>query len=403
MLALNPGTLMEALDMPARSHWWFRALLLAVLLPAGLARVPVLAAQDEAEHATPWRLSYFPYIAGLANDGPAYFLRARYWQPAEYEARNTYTAALDGAVGATSEGSRLALLRFRAPGLWKDWRLDALVGAERLVRYGYFGLGNATEKNDDLVTEDTPFIYRVRRIRYEGRVEVTRRISGPFHAALRAAAVDMKYTTLPGPALFINDFGEGLDEDEVSGRLALLYDTRNNEYNTTRGLFAEAGVQVGDAEDSYTRVYGVVAGYYPVREGTVIAGRLGGSGTEGTPTLYARASVPAWDREIPVLGGENSHRSFDTGRFLGDGTLFANLEVRHDLFPFGDLGSVTLVGFLDAGRVFEDESFRLTTEDLHVGGGGGVAVRILRTAIFVFNFAGGPDGFNFSFGNGWMF
>lgn len=403
MLALNPGTLMEALDMPARSHWWFRALLLAVLLPAGLARVPVLAAQDEAEHGTPWRLSYFPYIAGLANDGPAYFLRARYWQPAEYEARNTYTAALDGAVGATSEGSRLALLRFRAPGLWKDWRLDALVGAERLVRYGYFGLGNATEKNDDLVTEDTPFVYRVRRIRYEGRVEVTRRISGPFHAALRAAAVDMKYTTLPGPALFINDFGEGLDEDEVSGRLALLYDTRNNEYNTTRGLFAEAGVQVGDAEDSYTRVYGVVAGYYPVREGTVIAGRLGGSGTEGTPTLYARASVPAWDREIPVLGGENSHRSFDTGRFLGDGTLFANLEVRHDLFPFGDLGSVTLVGFLDAGRVFEDESFRLTTEDLHVGGGGGVAVRILRTAIFVFNFAGGPDGFNFSFGNGWMF
>ena len=305
-------------------------------------------------------------------------------------------------MGATSEGSRLALLRFRAPGLWKDWRLDALVGAERLVRYGYFGLGNATEKNDDLVTEDTPFIYRVRRIRYEGRVEVTRRISGPFHAALRAAAVDMKYTTLPGPALFINDFGERLDEDEVSGRLALLYDTRNNEYNTTRGLFAEAGVQVGDAEESYTRVYGVFTGYYPVREGTVIAGRLGGSGTEGTPTLYARASVPAWDREIPVLGGENSHRSFDTGRFLGDGTLFANLEVRHDLFPFGDLGSVTLVGFLDAGRVFEDE-FRLTTEDLHVGGGGGVAVRILRTAIFVFNFAGGPDGFNFSFGSGWMF
>ena len=192
MLALNPGTLMEALDMPARSHWWFRALLLAVLLPAGLARVPVLAAQDEAEHGTPWRLSYFPYIAGLANDGPAYFLRARYWQPAEYEARNTYTAALDGAVGATSEGSRLALLRFRAPGLWKDWRLDALVGAERLVRYGYFGLGNATERNDDLVTEDTPFLYRVRRIRYEGRVEVTRRIRGPFHAALRAAAVDMR-------------------------------------------------------------------------------------------------------------------------------------------------------------------------------------------------------------------
>ena len=253
------------------------------------------------------------------------------------------------------------------------------------------------------MTEETPFLYRVRRIRYEALAEVTRRIRGPFHVALQGAVVDLRYTTLPGPSLFINDFGEGLEEDEISGRLALLYDTRNNEYNTTRGLYAEVGVLAGDAQESFSRTYGVVAGYYPIREGTVVAGRLGGAGSGGTATLYSRASVPTWDREVPVLGGENSHRAFDTGRYLGDGTLFANLEVRHDVLPFGDLGAVTVVGFLDAGRVFEEESFRLTTEDLHVGGGGGVAIRVLRTAIFVLNFAGGPDGFNFSFGNGWMF
>jgi hypothetical protein len=394
----------EALDMPARSNpWCARALLLLVLLPAALVRAPLLAAQDEPEHGTPWRFSYFPYIAGMANDAPAFFLRGRYWQPAEYEARNTYTAALDAAAGATFEGSRLAVVRFRAPGLWKDWRLDALLGAERLARYGYFGLGNDTDYDEDLVTEDTPYLYRVRRIRYEGRVEVTRRIHGPFHAALRGSLADIRYTTPPGPSRFIEDFGEGLDEDEVSGRLALLYDTRNNEYNTTRGFFGELGVQAGDAEESFSRIYGLVTGYYPIREGTVVAARLGGSGTGGSPTLYDRASIPAWDQEVPVLGGENSHRAFDTGRYLGDGTLFANFEVRHDVFPFGDLGALTLLAFLDAGRVFEDESFRLTTEDLHVGGGGGVAVRLMRTAIFVLNFAGGPDGYNFSFGNGWMF
>jgi hypothetical protein len=38
-----------------------------------------------------------------------------------------------------------------------------------------------------------------------------------------------------------------------------------------------------------------------------------------------------------------------------------------------------------------------------VGGGGGIALRILRSSIFAFNFAGGPDGFNFSVGSGWMF
>lgn len=104
-----------------------------------------------------------------------------------------------------------------------------------------------------------------------------------------------------------------------------------------------------------------------------------------------------------MLGGQYSHRGLDYGRLTGRGTLFGNLEVRHDLLPFGDLGAVTLIAFLDAGRVFEGEDFRLTTNDLKVGGGGGIGLRILRSSIFTFNFGTGPDGFNFSVGSGWMF
>jgi outer membrane protein assembly factor BamA len=397
---------MEALDMPARSHRWrsVRAFLLAALPLALLAGASELAAQDdEAEHRSSWRLSYFPYISGMANDGPVLSARTRYWQPAAYEARTTYTAALDAAAGVSLRGSRYAAVRFRAPGLWKDWRVDGSLVAERQARWGYFGLGNDTEYEKDLVSDATPFLFRVRRIRYEGRAEVTRRIRGPLQAALRADVASVRFTTLPGPSRFVDDFGDGLEQDEFGGRLALLYDTRDIEFNTTRGLFAEVGAQVGHAHESYSRLYGVIAGYYPVREGTVVAARLLGSGMGGTPTLYARSNIPTWNDQVPVLGGEYSHRSFDTGRFVGKGALLANLEVRHDVLPFGDLGALTVLAFLDAGRVFEGESFRLTTDDLHVGGGGGVAIRILRSTIFVFNFAGGPDGFNFSLGNGWMF
>jgi hypothetical protein len=396
---------MEALDMPARSHRWCfaRAFLVAALF-AALARVPELAAQDEeSEHRTPWRLSYFPYISGMANDGPVISARARYWQPAPYEARTTYSAALDAAAGVSFRGTRHAAVRFRAPGLWKDWRVDGSLVAERLARWGYFGRGNDTEYDKDLITEATPFLFRVRRIRYEGRAEVTRRIRGPLNVAFRADVANVKFTTLPGPSRFESDFGGDLEQDEIAGRLALVFDTRDTEFNTLRGLFAEAGVQVGDADESYSRLYGVIAGYYPVREGTVVAARIVGSGTGGTPTLYARSNLPTWNDQVPVLGGEYSHRSFDTGRFVGDGVLFGNLEVRHDILPFGDLGALSVLAFLDAGRVFEGDSFRLTTDDLHVGGGGGIALRILRSTIFVFNFAGGPDGFNFSLSNGWMF
>jgi len=364
-----------------------------------------LSAQDsdEKDSGSPWRLSYFPYLSGGANDGPVISARARYWQPAEYEARNTYTAALDGGAGFTFRGGRYIGGRFHAPLLWPGWRLDGSVLAERLVRFGYFGLGNDTEKDDDLVTEANPFLYRARRVRYRGHLEVTREIHGPFRVAVQGTVEEDRFTALPGPSHFLTDFGDEREQDDVSGRLALVYDTRDNEYNTHQGLLLEAGAQAGSGNDGYTRIYSILRGYFTVQEGTMIAARLVGSGTGGTPTLEARYTLPGWERPVPVLGGEYSHRSFDTGRFAGTGTLFGNLEVRHDLLPFGDLGALTLLAFLDAGRVFEGEGFRLTTDDLKVGGGGGIALRILRSTIFVFNFAGGPDGFNFSVGNGWMF
>lgn len=376
----------------------FRLLVLLLLGASALG-----AQESDSPSRSPWRLSYFPFISGGANDGPILSARLRYWQPAEYDDRVTARAALDVGAGISPQGSRYVAVKFSAPLVWEGWRLQAGTGAERLVRFGYFGLGNDTQKNDDLVDETDPFLYRVRRTRYKAVAEVTRQIKGPLAVAFQADLESAKFTTLPGPSLFDDDFGGELKQDDVAGRLALVYDTRDIEYNTHQGVLLEAGVQHGSGGDGYTRLYGVFRGYLSVREGTVIAARVAGSGMGGSPTLNARFTLPAWEDWISVLGGETSHRSLDTGRLAGRGTLFGNLEVRHDLLPFGDLGAVTLLAFVDAGRVFEEESWRLTTDDLKVGGGGGVALRILRSTIFTFNFAGGPDGFNFEVGSGWMF
>ena len=376
-----------------------------MLVPLLIQTSTLLAQEsdDDSEYQSPWRLSYFPFISAGDNDGPLISMRARYFQPAEYEARNTYVAAADAAVGFTARGGRYAVAQFQGPLRWPGWRFQGGALAERLVRFGYFGLGNDTEKDSDLLTDDDPFLYRVRRIRYRGEAEVTRRIHGPLQVALQGAFEQVRFTTLPGPSLFQEDFGEGIKEDDATARLAVVYDTRDNEYNTHRGLLLEAGALVGSGNDGYTRIYSILRGYLMPREGTVIAARLAGSGMGGTPTLNARYTLPGWERGVTVVGGEWSQRAFDTGRFAGEGALFGNLEVRHDLLPLGDLGAVTLLGFIDAGRVFEGESFRLTTEDLHVGGGGGFAVRVLRSTIFVFNFAGGGDEFNFTMSTSWMY
>jgi outer membrane protein assembly factor BamA len=379
--------------------------------PAHAPPAPTTAVADttppvpvEPERAARWRTSWFPYLAGGANDSPVFSFRVRHWQPAEYEARTTYTAAFDAAAGIALRGSRFIGAQFRAPGKWVGWRAVAQGVAERQSRYGYFGLGNTTTFDKDAVGPAAPYLYRMRRTRYRALGEVTRRISGPLQVALQGEVEHARFTSLPGPSVFATDFPPGeLRQDDVAGRLALVYDTRDNEYNTHQGLLLEAGTQVGSGGDGYTRQYAILRGYLQVREGTVLAARLAGSGMGGRPSLDARFVLPGWEQPVPVLGGQYSHRGLDFGRLTGRGTLFGNFEVRHDLLPFGDLGAVTLLAFLDAGRVFEQEDFKLTTKDLKVGGGGGVALRILRSTIFTFNFAGGPDGFNFSIGNGWMF
>jgi outer membrane protein assembly factor BamA len=372
-----------------------------LVLLALLSAQPAFAQGEDS--GVPWRTSYFPYLSGGSNDGPVFNFRVRYWQAAEYEDRVTANAALNAEAGITPRGGRHAYVQFRAPQILQGWRFDAKVGAAREVRFGYFGLGNDTEYDRNAVTDAQPFLYRMRRTRYRGVVEVTRQLRGPLMLAVLGDVERARFTSLPGPSLFATDFGpDELRQTDVSGRVALVYDTRDNEFNTHQGLLLEAGTQVGSGGDGYTRLYTVLRGYLTVREGTVVAARIGASGIGGTPSLDARFRIPGWEKEIPVLGGEYSHRSLDTGRLAGRHALFGNLEVRHDLLSFGDLGAITLIGFTDAGRVFE-ENFRLTADDLKVGGGGGVALRILRSTIFTFNFAGGPDGFNFSVGSGWMF
>jgi outer membrane protein assembly factor BamA len=356
------------------------------------------------EPSARWRTSWFPYLAGGANDTPVLSLRIRHWQPAEYEERSTYTAALNGDAGIAPRGSRYVSVSYKAPAYWDGWRLSLLGVMERQARYGYFGLGNDTEFDKDADTDDTPFPYRMRRTRYRVLAEVTRRIKGPLHAALLTGYTRARFSSLPGPSAFAADFPSGdFTQGDFSGRLALFYDTRDNEYNPHQGLLLEAGTQAGSGGNGYTREYAILRGYVQVREGTVLAARIAGSGMGGTSSLDARFTLPGWEKEIPVLGGEYSHRGLDFGRRSVRGTLFGNFEVRHDLLPFGDLGAISLVAFLDAGRVFESEGFKLTTDDMKVGGGGAVAFRILRSTIVTFNFAGGPDGFNFSVGNGWMF
>jgi len=394
-----------------------RGALLGLLCAGGLLAARPLAAQEEPN---PWRISDFPYLMGDPTSGLLIIGHIQYAREADYDSRVPYDGYLGLEAAWGTRSSRFAILKYRAPSLLSGWRFAGDLGAVREGKFGYYGQGPGGEGGFDL---DSPTdFFRVHRTRYYVRGEVTRRLSKQLSAAVAAGAVHYRYAPLSDGDAFRTDFFDSpLTGTDVTGRVSLVFDTRNNELVPTKGLLLEAGLYAGSGKfeqrnlasggggpvssfsgSGYTGGYTHLRAYFSPRSGTILAGRVALRGLSGNAPLDARYQMPGWERDVTVYGGADSHRSFVRGRFVGRGVLLSSLEVRHTLIDIGDYGAITILAFLDAGRVFEGAP-SVTLSKWTVGGGGGLGVKVIRSALLTFNFAGGPDGFTFSMGNGWAF
>lgn len=369
---------------------------------SGTAAIP---APDSVKAPIPlWRNSVLPFIGGQPNDGPAFGVLAQRRMTTPVDDIVTSRAELQLNGGFTLKGGYFGYLTFYAPRLLRKWRFNGLFSVVRQVRYGYLGLGNNTAYDPGLVTDDDPFLYRMQREQVLLSGEVTRRIGRRLGIALQVAGTRDRFRALEGESVFRSDFGEEVTETDYWARFALVYDTRDLEWDTRRGLLLEAGMQYGLFREDYQRAYVILRGYQPLGPRTVLAGRAMGAALSGTPTLNARFSVPGWERNVFVLGGEDSHRGLVNGRYLGNDVLLANGEIRHWLWTWRPGFELGAIGWVDAGRVFEGEAFSLTLQDWKVGAGVGVAIRAMRSNIFTVTLGGaGGEGANLTFKSGWMF
>lgn len=384
-----------------RFHRWL-ALALLGILPAAVG------AQE------PWKDSYYPYVLKGPNDKTSLVFHYHYGQAADYEDRVPFNGSLSLEAGANADGSRFGMARFKAPRLVDGWRFQLETGYVRENRFGYFGLGN--DAPEEAAGPGQPYESRVGRSRFLARGDITRELVGPLSVNLGLAYVNADYRPLPGNSRFQNDHtlvppclptelcvSTPVDagSSDFTGRLALVLDTRDSEFLTTRGVLVEGGVLFGTGGEGYSGYYGIARGFVPLWMGAVLGGRFMGRHLSDETTLDARYDVTSWERTTPVLGGPESHRSFIYGRYAGRDLILGNLELRQTILDLADFGAIGVTGFLDAGRV--REGYDNESNDLRVGGGGGIFLRILRSTQLGFNFAGGPDGFLFSMGTGWNF
>jgi hypothetical protein len=351
----------------------------------------------------PWRTSYFPYITGAGGD---IFLAARVrpWLPAAFEDRVTYRAAVSFDGGAGLHGSWFTTARFDAPLLWPKWRLVVFGEAAQANRLGFYGFGNNTEHDKALIDSTEPNYFRVQRVSFDGFVEVSRRLLSRVFLAGRFGLDHSRFSALEGPSVFQSTYGAEVEGTDMTGRLALVWDSRSNEFNPRSGILAEGGYELGrSGGEGYQRAYGRIKGYLPLRPSTVLAARVAASNITGTPSFNSRFEIPTWEDPIAVYGGYSSNRGFPGGRFVGSGVVFGSVELRQDFLPIGELAAGSLVLFMDAGRVFEGDNFTFDGKAMHVAGGIGLAARLLRSTIFTANAAKAGEGWHFSAGANWAF
>lgn len=184
----------------------------------------------------------------------------------------------------------------------------------------------------------------------------------------------------------------------VSERVTLVYDKRNQEFTPSAGTYVRLRAEYNQMSsgsgplvaDDWARFEAIGTQYWssPGQRYTLVA-RNEWQLTTGDGDL------PFWAQ--PTLGGARNLRAFGEGRFHGDNSVYASMELRIQVMHVVVIGmpmDVELSPFVDAGQVFDDSfggKFNVNP---------GMSMRVLNrpNVGLVVNWAYGQDGGQFTGG-----
>jgi len=322
-------------------------------------------------------------------------------QPERYNASFSFTAA------ASTVGSYRVLLLADMPAWWDGWRVTAAAFAVRFNRLGYFGLGNGTSWVKDSVSAANPYFYAVSRQTQQIRTTVQRRVVGHLRVLAGTVFEHTDYRTLPGDNIFRRELADSnLTDAQIGyldfvGRVGVVFDSRDNELDPHRGVFLEA--LYGGGEE-YSRLTAHARAFVQPIEPLTIAGHVGIESMPGDPPLAPMTEMESSQGPFVAVGGYYSLRGYYDGRFAGPGKLLGGIEARYALLWAPSILELKVVAFYDAARVFgPGETVRLTTQGLHHGAGGELALRFGRNTLITGGVGFGTEGSQFLFGTTWSF
>jgi hypothetical protein len=286
-------------------------------------------------------------------------------------------------------------------------RVDALAGYTRTINAGYYGVGNATTAA--LAPGETPrryqYVQQEARFRAIGRTPIGRRFDLVYGGNLR----DEVPRAYDGSKLAEEDQARGDGGHVLRGLtpallgaigVGVLYDTRDTEFVTRRGILYE--LSVGAALGTEERVrYGnsqiALSHYTPLVGPLTFASRFLASFQIGDVPFYDLAQGGVFVPSV-LFGGDSGVRGVPQARYAGLVKVLSNTEIRTVLPRFRLFGQRFRVGtttFVDAGRVFADYHYDPARDGrklgLKYGIGGGIFAQWGEAAIFRIEAAYSPD------------
>ena len=356
---------------------------LTVLLLLGLCAGPGLA-QDTTDGPTGFTFAGIPALNYNSDEGIGYGARASLYNHAE-GGYNPYFYTVEANVFLTTGGRKQFFLFFDSPHLLgPNERLTSEIKYEKFDPAPFYGLGNDTPYDEDLIDEESAaFVnneyYGFERARFTVWTTYQRRL-GPFKVLGGLSLVHSDIALSDGPTLLQTD-------EAVTGKaggftntvkVGLLYDTRDFEPAPSHGDWTDVLFEVSDAlwgsDYDYARLTLTNRHYVPLARNVVFAQRIVFEKSWGDLPFYEMTFFGSSFKIDEGLGGAKSVRGLLRNRLQGPMKLFGNLELRWRLWDFQILEQalyVALSAFLDYGRVWrEDEAFAV--RGFHTGQGGGV-------------------------------
>lgn len=361
-------------------------LVLMLGLLAGGGWAPSAWAQVEAL-PTGRETGLLPALNFDSDEGFGYGVISEIYEYGDGDVR-PYLWTIQPTVFLTTEGRRDLTLFVDVPQLSEGWRLSAFLGREKQIATPYYGTGNASPYDPDLESEEgpNPFYYRFGRTQNSARLDAQHSVGSSLRVLVGLGVVRTSLVSVPegdGTTLFAMTQGTELDPTWANyGRVGLVWDSRDRETATTRGVWTEALVQAVPsalgADRSYMRWTFADRRYFPLGSKVVLAYRvLLQHVTPGAPD-HELFTVQTSFKQQEGIGGAKTVRGLLKNRLLGRGALVWNTELRWRAADFRLLGRsfhTVLSAFVDQGRVWEDGLvIGEVLSDLHRGWGGGVRI-----------------------------